>query len=79
MDAAYESLVRQIAGDALDSPDTESLKESVDRNAKRAELEKKIAALEAKIRKEKQINRQIEMNTELKQLKIELEDVHHGT
>lgn len=45
MDAVYESLVRQIAGDRLLSDNAESLKESIDRSAKRTELEKKIAAL----------------------------------
>lgn len=79
LDTAYESLIRQIAGDALASPDTGSLKESVDRSAKKAELEKKIAALEARIRKEKQLNRQMEMNEMLKGLKIELEGIMHGT
>lgn len=70
LDAVYENYVRQIAGDALDSGSGESLKESVDRSAKKADLEKKIAALEAKIRKEKQLNRQMEMNAELKRLKL---------
>lgn len=75
LDATYKSLVRQIAGDALDSPDTESLKESVDRSAKRAELEKKIAALEVKIRREKQLNRQLEMTAKLHALKKEMLDI----
>ena len=65
----------KIAGDALDSPDTESLKESVDRSAKRAELEKKIAALEVKIRREKQLNRQLEMTAKLHALKKEMLDI----
>ncbi len=69
LDAVYENYVRQIAGDALNSDDGESLKEAVTREKKQRELEKKIAALEAKIRKEKQLNRQIEMNAELKRLK----------
>lgn len=72
LDAVYENYVRQIAGDALDSDSGESLKESVDREKKQRELEKKIAALDAKIRKEKQLNRQIELNAELKNLKREL-------
>lgn len=75
MDAVYESFVRQIAGDALGPSGSESLKDSVTRSAKRAELEKKIAALEAKIRKEKQLNRQVEMNAELKKLRIQLEGI----
>lgn len=75
LDAVYENYVRQIAGDALNADSGESLKESVDREKKKRELEKKIAALEAKIRKEKQFNRQIEMNAELKTLKCRLESI----
>ena len=71
LDAVYENYVRQIAGDALNNDSGESLKEAVDREKKRRELEKKIAALEAKIRKEKQLNRQMEMNIELMKLKKE--------
>jgi len=35
------------------------------------QLEKQIAALESKMRREKQLNRQMEMNAELKQLQRE--------
>ncbi len=73
LDAVYENYVRQIAGDALNTGSSESLKESVDREKKKRELEKKMAALEAKIRKEKQFNRQLEMNAELKEIRKELE------
>ena len=38
-------------------------------------LQKQIAALENKIRKEKQFNRQVEMNAELKRLKKDLEQL----
>lgn len=75
MDAVYESLVRQIAGDKLLSESGESLKESVQRDEKKKQLEKQIAALESKMRKEKQLNRRMEMNAELKRLKIELEAI----
>ena len=73
MDAVYESLVRQIAGDKLQAESGESLKESVERDEKKKQLEKQIAALEAKMRKEKQLNRRIEINTELKRLRKEQE------
>ena len=73
MDAVYESFVRQIAGDTL-SDSAETLKESVERSKRKAELEKKIAALQTKIRREKQLNRQMEMNAELKRLKQLLGD-----
>ena len=39
------------------------------------QLEKQIAAMENKMRREKQLNRQMEMNAELKRLKIELEAI----
>ena len=69
MDAVYESLVRQIAGDKLQADSGESLKESVVRDEKKKQLEKQIAALENKMRHEKQLNRRMEMNTELKQMR----------
>ena len=72
MDAVYESLVRQIAGDTLQADSGESLKESVERDEKKKQLEKQIAALESKMRKEKQLNRRMEMNAELKKLQREL-------
>ena len=73
MDAVYESLVRQIAGDKLLTDSGESLKESVERDEKKKQLEKQIAALENKMKKEKQLNRQMEMNAELKRLRKERE------
>ena len=66
MDAVYESLVRQIAGDALTASNGESLKDAIAREEKRKLLERQITVLENKIRKEKQLNRQMEMNVELK-------------
>lgn len=75
VDKVYENFVRQIAGDALRSEEgkTESLKESVERDNRRQELEKQIAALQTKVRKEKQLNKQVQLNAELKKLKKELE------
>lgn len=74
LDAVYENYVRQIAGDQLKAESaSESLRESVERDEKKQQLQKKIAALQAKIRKEKQLNKQMQMNTELKKLKKELE------
>lgn len=71
MDAVYESLVRQIAGDKLQIDSGESLKESVERDEKKKQLEKQISVLENKMRREKQLNRRMEMNAELKQLQRE--------
>ena len=73
LDAVYENFVRQIAGDALKADSGESLKASVERDEKKKQLEKQIVALENKMRREKQLNRQMEMNAELKNLKKEIE------
>ena len=73
LDAVYENFVRQIAGDALKADSGESLKASVERDEKKKQLEKQITALENKMRREKQLNRQMEMNVELKKLRKELE------
>lgn len=77
IDKVYENFVRQIAGDALRSEEgkTESLKESVERDNRRQELEKQVAALQTKVRKERQLNKQVQLNAELKKLKKELEEL----
>lgn len=77
VDAVYENFVRQIAGDTLQtSTPQESLKESVARDDRREDLKRQIDKLQTKIRKEKQLNRQMEMNAELKKLRKELEDLN---
>ena len=73
MDAVYESLVRQIAGEKLQTDSGESLKESVERDEKKKQLEKQISTLENKMKKEKQLNRRMEINAELKRLRRSLE------
>ena len=75
IDRVYENFVRQIAGDALKNVNDESLKESVEREKRREQLKKQIAVLETKIRKEKQFNKQVKMNGQLKRLKKELEEI----
>lgn len=71
-DKVYENFVRQIAGDALKADNNETLKELVEQDAKRKQLEKKISVLQAKVKKEKQLNKQVQLNAELKKLKKEL-------
>ena len=75
MDAVYESLVRQIAGDKLQTDSGESLKESVERDEKKKQLEKQISVLENKMKKEKQLNRRMEMNAEIKKIQSELKRI----
>ncbi len=75
IDKVYENFVRQIAGDVLQTEKQESLKDSVERDNRRQELQKQIAALQLKVQKEKQLNKQVQLNAELKKLKKELEDL----
>ena len=75
IDKVYENFVRQIAGDILQADSGESLKQSVERDARKQELQKQISALQTKVRKEKQLNKQIQLNSELKKLKKELETI----
>lgn len=75
LDAVYENFVRQVAGENLAPTGAESLHESVERDIRRQQLQKQITALENKIRKEKQLNRQVELNGELKKLRKELDDL----
>lgn len=74
VDAVYENFVRQIAGKKLKTEAAgESLKESVARDERKMALQKQIDNLQVKIRKEKQLNKQMKINDELKMLKKELE------
>ena len=75
IDKVYENFVRQIAGDTLQTDTNESLKESVERDERRQQLEKQISALQVKVRKEKQLNKQVQLNAELKKLRKELDSL----
>lgn len=71
LDTVYENLARQIADGRLGTEG--DIAEAVDRDKKRQWLEGKIAALEKKLLREKQFNRQVELNGELKKLRKEME------
>jgi len=76
IDTVYENFVRQIAGDKLQVTEAgESLKDSVARDEEIQALKKRIKALQLKIRKEKQINRQMQMNARMKELKKKIEEL----
>jgi hypothetical protein len=68
MDALYENLIRQIAGDKLPWKDGDSLREVVLRAEKWEEIDKHIAILQGKMHNEKQFNRQVELHEEIKRL-----------
>lgn len=81
MDTVYENLLRQIAGERLNaSPNQEtapiSLKQTVEQAAKREKLLRQIAALEKKVRDEKQFNVQVALNTKLKHFQKMLEELN---
>ena len=73
VDKVYENFVRQIAGDVLKFDRNDTLKEALDRNEKRQQLEKQIAVLQKKVREEKQLNKQVQFNLKLKKLQKEWE------
>lgn len=73
MDAIYASFIKQIAGERLTTATKETLKEAINRDDQRQKLIKEIAILEGKVNREKQFNRQVECNAELKRLIQELE------
>lgn len=71
MDVLYESIVRQIAGDAIAASNGESLREAVEQTQQREKLEKQIAQLKAKMKKEKQLGRQMELRREILRIQKE--------
>lgn len=75
VDAVYENFVYQIAGDTLQANGNESLQDVVERDEKIKNLKKQIEVLQAKIRKEKQLNVQMKLNSELKKVRKELNDL----
>lgn len=72
IDTVYENFVRQIAGQSLEKQENTNLKQSITKADEKAKLQKQRAALENKIRKEKQFNKKFELNMELKKLKNKL-------
>lgn len=71
LDTVYGNLARHIAGGRLDSEG--DISEAVEKDKLRQKLEREIAGLEKKILREKQFNRQVELNSELRRLRTELE------
>jgi hypothetical protein len=71
LDAVYVNLARQISGGRLGT--NGDIEDAVDRDKQRQKLERDIAALEKKLLREKQFNKQVELNGELKRLRAELE------
>ena len=70
MDAVYNGLLSQISGLSVSSK--EEYKEQVDLRKHMEILQKQIAALQKRIKAEKQFNRQMELNAEVRKLKKEI-------
>lgn len=73
LDTVYENLIRQISDGRLGVDG--DIMEAVERDKQRQKLERDIAALEKKLLREKQFNKQVVLNGELNRLKKELEGV----
>ena len=71
MDALYESIVRQVAGDALSAAPAGPVGEAIAQAQQRERLENQIDALKGRMRWEKQLARQMELRQEMKQLEKE--------
>lgn len=82
MDEIYDNFIRQIAGERLikkESGETvapASIKDAIDRDNMLQKLQKQISTLETKIKSEKQFNKQVKLNAELKMLKREVEELN---
>jgi hypothetical protein len=75
MDTVYESLIRQIAGERLQTNADTGITEAVSRDERRQKLQKEILALGKKMQRERQFNRQVEINEGIKKLNRELEEL----
>jgi hypothetical protein len=82
MDEIYDNFIRQVAGERLfdkgnNKPGAQAnIKDAIDRDNMRQKFIKQIAALEAKMKNEKQFSIQVKLNAELKMLKKELEELN---
>ena len=72
MDALYESIVRQIAGDALAAPKAETLQAAVEQAQAWEKLQKQIDQLKSRMRKEKQLAKQMKIRREIQRLESEI-------
>ena len=72
LDVLYEKILRELMPNAKDG---ENLREQVERLSEIRTKQNELEKLESRIRKEKQFNRKIELNAELRKLKNEIESL----
>lgn len=78
MDALYEGIVRQIAGDALAAPKAETLQAAVEQAQAWEKLQKQIDQLKSRMRKEKQLAKQMEIRREIQRLESGVDAAYKG-
>ena len=69
LDNMYENLLNIISNNELDKFSGDTLKERVINNIDYEKIQKQVNNLSKKVKNEKQFNKQVELNTELKDLK----------
>lgn len=73
LDAVWENIVATIGSITVQEGNT--LTEQIKSDEQKTKLQKQIQLLQQKLNKEKQYNRQIEINAEIKRLKKQLNDI----
>ncbi len=73
MDAVYDNFVRQIAGGRLFNEENITLKEIIEQQKEREQLERRIAVSRAKMKKERQLNRKMELKAYIKKIQLQME------
>ncbi len=79
LDDAYENFIRQIAGKSLQGIPGETFSDVINRFNKILLIERKMKTLSRKMCSEKQFNRQLEMNGQLKIWQNEVERLRSGS
>ena len=73
LNTIYESIVKKII---KEEDNQSSFTEIISINAKKQELERQTVQLKRKISQEKQFNRKVELNQELRKLEQEMENIN---
>ena len=75
LDNVYENLVQAVAGEQLPLEDNKKMTERVEKTILQQEIQTKIDKLEAQIRKEKQLNRGMELRNKIRELEQILREI----
>ena len=75
LDNVYENLVQAVAGEKLPLEDGKKMMERVEKTILQQEIQAKIDKLEVQIRKEKQLNRGMELRNKIRELEQILREI----